>query len=70
VRPEGLGKLIKIVHLLGSRTRDLPNSYLVVGICERMGQFGKPKFRWKENFEIGLKDSVCRLAYTSLGQFP
>jgi hypothetical protein len=24
VRPEGLGKLIKIVHLLGSRTRDLP----------------------------------------------
>jgi hypothetical protein len=24
VRPEGLGKLIKIIHLIGSRTRDLP----------------------------------------------
>jgi hypothetical protein len=24
VRPEGLGKLIKIVHLIGSGTRDLP----------------------------------------------
>jgi hypothetical protein len=23
-RPEGLGKLIKIIHLIGSRTRDLP----------------------------------------------
>jgi hypothetical protein len=23
VRPEGLGKLIKIIHLIGSRTRDL-----------------------------------------------
>jgi hypothetical protein len=24
VRPEGLGKLIKIFHLIGSRNRDLP----------------------------------------------
>jgi hypothetical protein len=24
VRPEGLGNLIKIIHLIGSRTRDLP----------------------------------------------
>jgi hypothetical protein len=24
VRPEGLGKLIKIIHLIGSRTHDLP----------------------------------------------
>jgi hypothetical protein len=24
VRPEGLSKLIKIIHLIGSRTRDLP----------------------------------------------
>jgi hypothetical protein len=24
VRPEGFGKLIKIIHLIGSRTRDLP----------------------------------------------
>jgi hypothetical protein len=24
--PEGLGKLIKIIHLFGSRTRDLPES--------------------------------------------
>jgi hypothetical protein len=24
VRLEGLGKLIKIIHLIGSRTRDLP----------------------------------------------
>jgi hypothetical protein len=24
VLPEGLGKLIKIIHLIGSRTRDLP----------------------------------------------
>jgi hypothetical protein len=24
VRPEGLGKLIKIIHLMRSRTRDLP----------------------------------------------
>jgi hypothetical protein len=24
VRPEGLGKLIKIINILGSRTRDLP----------------------------------------------
>jgi hypothetical protein len=34
VRPEGLGKLIKIVHLIGSRTRDLPvcNSALTYGM--------------------------------------
>jgi hypothetical protein len=24
VRPEGLGKLVKIIHLIGSRTHDLP----------------------------------------------
>jgi hypothetical protein len=24
MRPEGLGNLIKIIHLIGSRTRDLP----------------------------------------------
>jgi hypothetical protein len=24
VRPEGLGKLIRIIHLFGSRMRDLP----------------------------------------------
>jgi hypothetical protein len=29
VRPEGLGKLIKIIHLIGSRTRDLPACSIV-----------------------------------------
>jgi hypothetical protein len=24
MRPEGLGKLIKVIHLIGSRTRDVP----------------------------------------------
>jgi hypothetical protein len=26
VRPEGLGKMKKFIHLIGSRTRDLPES--------------------------------------------
>jgi hypothetical protein len=29
MRPEGLGNLIKIIHLIGSRTRDLPVGILM-----------------------------------------
>jgi hypothetical protein len=32
VRPEELGKLIKIIHLIGSRTRDLPVCNSVIRI--------------------------------------
>jgi hypothetical protein len=34
VRPQGLSKLIKIIHLIVSRTRDLPASYEKLGDTE------------------------------------
>jgi hypothetical protein len=32
VRPEGLGKLINIIHLIGSRTRDLPVCNIIINL--------------------------------------
>jgi hypothetical protein len=42
VQPEGLGKLIKIIHLIGSRTRDLPvcNIALTTMLHHAPGQIG------------------------------
>jgi hypothetical protein len=36
VRPEGLGKLIEIIHLIGSRTRDLPIYNIAVSDRKRI----------------------------------
>jgi hypothetical protein len=50
VRPEGLGNLIKIIHLIGSRTRDLP-------VCN-IGLEVTTNIAHRSSFNIGIQ---CRL---------
>jgi hypothetical protein len=43
VRPEGLGKLIKIIRLIGSRTRDLPVYALTTTLPRAPGRLASRK---------------------------
>jgi hypothetical protein len=46
VRPEGLGKLKKFIHLIGSRTRDLPACSIL------SSNINKPRHYLSPNFEF------------------
>jgi hypothetical protein len=51
VRPEGLGKLIKIIHLIGSRSRDLPVCNKALTTTLRRA----PKILWLLNHKCKIR---------------
>jgi hypothetical protein len=61
VRPEGLGNLIKIFHLIGSRTRDIITITITI-ICSGMCAWCSPMRRDYENkTEISREEVKLRL---------
>jgi hypothetical protein len=57
VRPEGLGKLIKIIYLIGSRTRDLPVNYMF-NLCR--GNLFNYSVRFEVITALSIKNAVSR----------
>jgi hypothetical protein len=52
VRPERLGKLIKIIHLTGSRTHDLPVSNTACLLYEHIGLPKSTGFDYHDNWHV------------------
>jgi hypothetical protein len=59
LRPQGLGKLIKIIHLIGSRNRDLPACSIVL---QSLLPGKSPLAIWDWHFNVGCFVSDSSLA--------
>jgi hypothetical protein len=68
MRPEGLGNLIKIIHLIGSRTRDLQVCNIAVQEDESLKEIEEPRLRLRSEELSAMYSSVpsCYVALNPL----